>query len=450
MSSELLSSIRANFPRIDTDANGRHRIFFENAAGSLVLLQAAEAEAKARIDCSANVDAPSWESKRNEEVILDGRRDVSDFLNASDAYCVVSGESATSLLFHLSYAISKELSGKENVVLTNYEHYANISPWLELERRRLVKEVRFARFNPKTGLLDLSHLESLVDENTRVISVTGISNVLGSKTPLDHVLRIAKHASAYTVLDAVHTVAHVPLDLQKTPFDFVVFSAYKLFSRRGSFMCGRRDLLQSLQPYKVLPAPEEPPSNWEMGTRDQSLFASISAVMEYLAWLGGKVEREEGVAGALGAYAGRRRLLKAALTWIEEYERGLSVAMLKGTRGARGLPEITGVEVYGITDAAQVQSRVPTFTFNIVGADPLEVARYLWDRHAIAVLAEDHGGFYSKTLNTYGRSIAVRASPVHFNTVEEIAVFLRAVEDAAEHFSSLSTAGLGGKGSPRH
>ena len=435
MSSELLSSIRANFPRVDTDASGRRRIFFENAAGSLVLQQAAAAEAKARIDCSANVDAPSWESKRNEEVILDGRKDVSDFLNAPEAYSVVSGESATSILFHLSYAISKGLTGRENVVLTDYEHYANISPWLELERRKLVKEVRFASFDPRTGLLDLPHLKSLVDENTRVISVAGVSNVLGSKTPLEQVLRVAKRASAYTVMDAVHTVAHVPVDVQKTPFDFVVFSAYKLFSRRGSFMCGRRDLLRSLQPYKVLPAPEDPPSNWEMGTRDQSLFASISAVIEYLAWLGGKVEQEERVAEAHGAYSGRRRLLKAALSWIEEYERELSIAMLTGTQGALGLPEIAGVEVYGITDASRVESRVPTFTFNVVGADPMGVAKYLWDRHAIAVLAENHGGFYSKTLNTFGKTIAVRASPVHFNTVEEIATFLRAVEDAAKHFS---------------
>ena len=436
MSSKLLSSIRANFPRVDMDASGRRRIFFENAAGSLVLQRAATAEAKARIDCSANVDAPSWESVRNDEVILAGRRDVSNFLNAADDYRIVSGESATSLLFHLSYAISKELSGKENVVLTNYEHYANISPWLELERRGLVKEVRFAKFDPRTGLLDLSHLESLVDKNTRVISVAGVSNVLGSKTPLDEVIRIAKRASAYTVMDAVHTVAHVPIDVQKTPFDFVVFSAYKLFSRRGSFMCGRQDLLRSLKPYKVLPAPEEPPSSWEMGTRDQSLFASISAVMEYFAWLGTKVKKEKGMARALSGYTGRRLALKAALTWIEKYERELSVAMLGGTDGGVGLPEIAGVEVYGITDVARVQSRVPTFTFNIRGADPLEVAKYLWNKHAIAVLAEDHGGFYSKTLNTYGKSIAVRASPVHFNTVEEVAKFLQAVESVTDHFRS--------------
>jgi selenocysteine lyase/cysteine desulfurase len=387
---------------------------------------------RVRVDCSANVDAPSWESKRNEEVILEGRQAVSELLNANDADCIVSGESATSLLFQLSYAIGKELSGKENIVITDYEHHANVNPWLELENRGLVKEVRFARFNPRTALLDLSHLESLVDQNTRVISVAGVSNVLGSKTPLEQVLRIAKRSSAYTVLDAVHTVAHMQFDIQKTPFDFVVFSAYKLFSRRGSFMYGRKELLESLKPYKVLPAPEHPPGKWEMGTRDQSLFASISAAIEYLEWLGRKVEGS--VEQTVEGYSERRRRLKAALNWIEQYEEELSNAMLRGTDGAEGLSSLDGIEMYGISDPSQIHSRVPTFTFNIPGADPLNVAQYLWDKHAIAVLAENHGGFYSRTLNTYGKSIAVRASPVHFNTVQEVGVFLHALKDTIGHF----------------
>jgi len=199
-------------------------------------------------------------------------------------------------------------------------------------------------------------------------------------------------------------------------------------------MCGRKDLLESLKPYKVLPAPDEPPSSWEMGTRDQALFASMTAVMEYLSWLGSEVESE--VAGKVDDYAGRRRLLKAALTWIEEYERDLSAAMLKGMQGEEGLSKLAGIEVYGITDASQVHLRVPTFTFNILDADPLKVAKYLWEKHAIAVLAEDHGGFYSRTLKTYGKSIAVRASPVHFNTVEEVASFLHALKDAIGYFKS--------------
>jgi selenocysteine lyase/cysteine desulfurase len=199
-------------------------------------------------------------------------------------------------------------------------------------------------------------------------------------------------------------------------------------------MCGRRNLLKSLKPYKVLPAPDDPPSNWEMGTRDQALFASINAAVEYLAWLGTKVERQ--VENRLDEYTGRRRLLKAALAWIEKYEQELSVAMLRGTHGTEGLSSMSGIEIYGISNPSQVQLRVPTFTFNVIGADPLKVAEYLWEKHAIAVLAENHGGFYSRTLNTYGKSIAVRASPVHFNTDAEVEVFLRAVKDAVTHFSS--------------
>jgi selenocysteine lyase/cysteine desulfurase len=168
-----------------------------------------------------------------------------------------------------------------------------------------------------------------------------------------------------------------------------------------------------------------------MGTRDQSLFASISAVTDYLTWLGSNVQKD--VEDKIRDYSGRRRLLKAALSWIEQYEQTLSLAML-GTNDQEGLRSIDKVEVYGITDATKVNLRVPTFTFNIEGADPSKVAEYLWNKHAIAVLAEDGGGFYSRTLKTYGKSIAVRASPVHFNTVEEVGAFLRALEDAVKHF----------------
>ena len=431
--SRLQQAIRREFPRADADANGRRRIFFENAAGSLVLQRAVEAEAKARLDYSANVDGPFWESKMNEEAIMDGRKAVRDFLNAPSEDCVISGESATSILFNLSYALSKEMSGTENVVLTEYEHYANISPWLELEQRGGVKEVRFARFNPDDGQLDVSHLASLLDEKTRVVSIAGVSNVLGSKTPVAQVFKLAKKVGAYTILDAVHTVQHIPVDVEMLGCDFAVFSAYKLFSRRGSFAYGRKEFLEDLRPYKVEPASDKGPGKWEMGTRDQALFASITAVIDYLDWLGSQVEPE--VRDKNPDYAGRRRSLKAALSWIERYEQTLSNAMLGGTNGAQGMQAMRGLEVYGMKDSSRTDLRVPTFVFNIVGADPFQVAKYLWDKHSIAVLAEDGGGFYSRTLKTYGKSIGVRASLVHFNTVEEVETFLRALADTVKHFT---------------
>ena len=430
---ELLGNIRREFPQAEIDANGRRRVFFENAAGSLVLRRAAEAEARARIECSSNVGGPCWESKKNEETILDGRRCVADLLNAPSEECIVSGESATSLLFHLSYTLSKEMTGAENIVLTEYEHFANISPWLELQRRGVVKEVRFAKFDPKDGMLNLSHLASLIDKETRVVSVTGVSNALGSKTPIEEVFKLAREVDAYCVLDAVHTVAHIPLNVDSVGCDFAVFSAYKLFSRRGSFMYGRRELLEDLEPYKVEPAPNDPPEKWEMGTRDQALFASMAAVMDYLEWLGTVTEKE--VRSKVDAYSGKRRLLKAALSWIEMYEQTLSNAMLNGTEKVKGMNSMKGVEVYGLRDTSRIQQRVPTFSFNITGADPHKVAEYLWDKHAVAVLAENNGGFYSRALRTYGKSVAIRASPLHFNTIEEVETFLLGLDETVKRFS---------------
>jgi selenocysteine lyase/cysteine desulfurase len=282
-------------------------------------------------------------------------------------------------------------------------------------------------------MLDLSHLASLIDSKTEVVSITGVANALGSKSPVDEVFKLARKVDAYCVLDAVHTVGHLPLDVERVGCDFAVFSAYKLFSRRGSFMYGRRDLLEKLKPYKVEPAPNDPPEKWEMGTRDQALFASISAVIDYLSWLGREVE--EDVEDKVAAYSGRRRLLKAALSWIEKYEQTLSNAMLNGTDKVQGMNSMKRLELYGLKDPSTVDLRVPTFSFNIVGADPYKVAEYMWDKHSVAVLAEDNGGFYSRALRTYGRSVGIRASPVHFNTIEEVETFLTGLNDAVEHFT---------------
>jgi selenocysteine lyase/cysteine desulfurase len=110
--------------------------------------------------------------------------------------------------------------------------------------------------------------------------------------------------------------------------------------------------------------------------------------------------------------------------------------MLSGAGGMEGLSDMKDVELYGPRGPERTDQRVPTFTFNIIDADPHEVAQYFWDKHAIALLAENSGGFYSRTLKTYGKTIGVRASLAHFNTVQEIAGFLSGLADAVRHFKA--------------
>jgi cysteine desulfurase family protein (TIGR01976 family) len=414
---ELLEKIRGEFPRAAADLNGRRRAFFDNGTGTLVVGRAAKAEAEARVNCSANVGAVFSESKEADAVILDGRQAVADLLNAPSPDCIVSGESATSLFFNLSYAVGKELTGKENVVTTEYEHYANISPWIELEERRKIEKVRFARLNKDEGTLDIEHLKRLIDNKTRVVTVTAASNAFGSKSPLGEIEKMAREVDAYFVVDAVHHVAHGPIDVKAIGCDFLVFSGYKLFSSHGSFLYGKKDCLENLGPYKVAPAPKYAPKKWEWGTRDQSMFAAMSGVADYLVWLARESSESQS--------SGRKRYLRIAMEAIEEYETGLAKTVLAGSDGVKGLTDMPKLEIYGLTDLRRLNERDPTFSFKVKDVPDDEVVYRLWTKGGVAARAED---FYSRGLKSYGQNKMIRISLVHYNTVEEVAGFLKTMD----------------------
>jgi cysteine desulfurase family protein (TIGR01976 family) len=415
---ELLKKIRSEFPRAATDLNGRKRAFFDNGTGTLVVGRAAKAEAEARVNCSANVGAIFSESKEADAVILEGRKAVADLLNAPSPDCIVSGESATSLLFNLSYAVGKEFTEKENVVTTEYEHYANISPWVELEERRKIEKVRFARLNTDEGTLDVEHLKSLIDNKTRVVTVTAASNAFGSKSPLGEIEKMAREVDAYFVVDAVHHVAHGPIDVKAIGCDFLVFSGYKLFSSHGSYLYGKKDCLESLRPYKVAPAPNHAPKKWEWGTRDQSMFAAMTSVADYLVWLARESSKSQS--------SGRKRSLRVAMDAIEEYETDLAEKVLAGFDGVKGLTDMPRLEIFGLTDLKRLNERDPTFSFKVKGLPDDEVVERLWTNGAVAARAED---FYSRGLKSYSQQKMIRISLVHYNTPEEVAGFLRTMDE---------------------
>jgi len=423
----LLKMIRAEFPRAASDARGRRRAFMDNGTGTLVLARAARAESAARVDCSANVEAIFNESKDAKATILEGKKAVADLLNAPSADTIASGESATSLFFSLSYAMAREFTGNENVVTTDYEHYANISPWIELAKRGVIREVRFAHLNKTDGTLDLDHLKSIVDSNTRVVTVTAASNALGTKTKLDAVGKIAKARNAYFVVDAVHHIAHGPIDVQDIGCDFLVFSGYKIFSSHGSFLYGKEDLLKTLRPYKVAPATNKPPHNWEWGTRDQAMFAAIGGVADHLVWLADQIDAKYGM--SVKGYSGRARSLKVALYAIEEYGRELSKAILEGQGNAPGLLQMRQVKVYGLTQRNRLEERDPTFSFKLQNMHDQHVVEHLWTKHGIALRADN---FYSRVPEVYDVPTMIRISLVHYNTPEEVEMLLKGLDELAQ------------------
>jgi len=416
----LIDKIRAAFPRAVTDLNERQRAFFDNGTGTLVLERAARAEYKARINCSANVDGVFDESKQANATIHAGRQAVADFLNAPSPATIVSGESATALFFNVSYALGKELTGNENVVTTDYEHYANVSPWEELGKRGKIQQVRYAPLNMEDGTLNMDRLQELIDSKTKVVTITAASNMLGTKSPLEKIGKLAREVDAYFLVDAVHHIAHGPIDVQALDCDFLVFSGYKLFSSHGSFLYGKKDCLNALKPYKVKPAKNYPPEKFEWGTRNQAMFAAIGGVVKHLLWLSNEVQSQ--YEGQFMEYTDNKRALKVAMDAIEQYELGLSKAILTGFEDLPGLLDIPEVTICGLTDLKRLNERDPTFSFEVENVPEEEVVTCLWNEGGIAARSEH---YFSYAQDVYNKPKIVRISLVHHNTLEEIRIFLK-------------------------
>jgi len=418
--SKFVSRVRKEFPAVETDPTGRKRAFLDNGAGTLVTRKSAEMESAARIDWSANIGNIFLESKGAEDVILEGRKAIADLLRAEGPETIISGESCSSLLFSLSYALSRNYTGDENVVATGYEHYANINPWTELGGMGIIKELRFANFNLETGYLDLHDMKRLIDKKTKVVTVSAASNVLGTRSDLKEIGKMTKEVGALFVIDAVHHAAHGPIDVSKIGCDVLVFSGYKLFSRHGSFMYMRPEILEKLQPYKVDPSPKHGPGKWELGTRDQAMFAAITGAIDYLAWLGAPTAKVPPNAGPQRAARVRDGLLAA-----EVYEKELSRIVLDGYGRLLGLRYIEGLTLFGPKEVPKI-GRDPTFAFKLAGYDDRELSKILWEKYGLAVGAED---YYSRVPALYKAKTMCRATFVHYNTKQEALAFLTALSE---------------------
>ena len=419
--SRFLKRIRREFPAAEADPKGRKRAFLDNGAGTLVTRGSAEAEARARIDWSANVGNVFLESVGAADVISDGRKAVADLLRAEGPENIISGESCTSLLFNLSYALSRNLKGEENIVASGYEHFANINPWAELGGMGMIKELKFSKFDLETGVLDLEDLKRLVNKDTKVVAVAAASNVLGSRSDLIEIGKIAKEVGAFFVVDAVHHIAHGPTDVKKIGCDALVFSGYKLFSRHGSFMYMKPEWIEKLHPYKVDPSPKHGPEKWELGTRDQAMFAAVKGVIDYLLWLGNPTAKVMPKPGLQ-----RAARLRETMEQIEAYEKELSRIVLDGYGKLPGLRYIDGLTLFGPHEIRAKTGRDPTFAFKLDGYDDHELSKVLWDKYAIAIGAED---YYSRVPALYGAKTMARATFVHYNTKEEALKLLKALNE---------------------
>lgn len=412
-------ALRTEFPALQqTDEKGRPYVYFDGPGGTQVPRSVIAAMEEYLVRSNSNIHGAFLTSRRTDETIRRAREAAADFLNAPSPEEIVFGPNMTTLTFHISRALERELASGDEVVVTRLDHDANIAPWLRLAEKGVI--VRWADFDPETGMLDLDGLRALLNERTRLVAVGYASNALGTVNDVARITRWAHDVGAWVYVDAVHYAPHGPIDVQRLGCDFLVCSAYKFFGPHLGVLWGRRDLLERLRPDKVRPAPNEVPDRFETGTQNHEGLAGLVATVDYLAGIGERYG--EPFVGWYTAFTGRRLHLKTALSAIQAYERDL------GWRLIRGLQAVPGLRIWGITDPALADWRVPTVSFTLKGLSPQEVARrlagkgiFVWDGNFYALAVTERLGLEDK-------GGLVRVGLAHYNTVEEVDRFLEAME----------------------
>ena len=221
-------------------------------------------------------------SERNADDAVRGFRSaMADLLKASPDG-IVHGRSATQLTYDFSRALAKTWRAGDEVVVTELDHDANVRPWLQAARSAGAT-VRWIRLDPATADLDLGDLETTVNERTRLVAVTGASNLLGTKPAVARIAARAHDVGALVHVDGVHFAAHASVDIAALGADFFVCSPYKFFGPHCAALAADPSLLETLDPDKLLPSTDAVPERFELGTLPYEMLAGTTAAVDFIA-----------------------------------------------------------------------------------------------------------------------------------------------------------------------
>ena len=400
-----LAWARSQFPSLSRTVNAQPAAFLDGPGGTQVTQSVIDAISHYLNTSNANTHGQYATSRETDEIIDGARSAMADFLGC-DAGEIVFGPNMTTLTFAISRSIGRQLGPGDEILLTQLDHSANVSPWQALDERGV--KIQFVDIREEDCTLDLDDLARKLSSRTKVVAVGYASNAVGTINDVKKIIRMAHDVGAFACIDAVHYAPHGLLDVRDLDCDFLACSTYKFFGPHMGVLYGKREHLERLHPYKVRPNTDTAPGRWEMGTLNHEGIAGITACVEYLAELGRRSAAEPPATGS------RRHQLQSAYRTIQAHEREMSLRML------RGLADIPRLRLYGIGDPARVAERCPTFAIRIEGRHPAELAKRLGDR---GIFTWD-GNYYAlnltERLGVEQDGGFLRIGFVHYNTIEEV------------------------------
>lgn len=388
-----LARIRADFPILSQSVRGKPLVFLDSAASAQKPRAVIAAMTQAMETQYANVHRGlHWMSERTTEAYESVRDQVAALLNAPAREEIVFTRNTTEAINLVAYSFGRGMLRRgQAVVISEMEHHSNIVPWQMLRDSHGI-ELRVAPVT-NSGELDLTALEALLaDGKVGLVSITHMSNVLGSYTPVPRIAALAHAHGARVLIDGSQAVVHRAVDVQAIGADFYVFTGHKLYGPTGiGVLWARRELLEAMPPF--------------LGGGD--MIASVSFTRSTWARVPHKFEAgTPAILEAIGLGAAITYVQQVGYAAIEAHERALTDHALAA------LSPIEGLRIVG-----RAQDRGGVISFTMQGAHAHDIATLL-DRSGIAVRAGHHCA--EPLMQRLGLDSTARASFALYTSMEEI------------------------------
>ncbi|MBL8404507.1 MAG: SufS family cysteine desulfurase [Dechloromonas sp.] len=387
-----VNAVRRNFPILNERVNGKPLVWFDNAATTQKPQSVIDRLAYFYAHENSNIHRAAHElAARATDAYEAARNKVQRFLGAGSADEIIFVRGATEAINLVAKTWGVQNIGEgDEIVVSLLEHHANIVPWQQLAAQVGAK-IRVIPVDD-TGQLKLDELQKLLNPKTRLVSVTQVSNALGTVTPIKQVIDMAHAAGAKVLVDGAQSVSHLRVNVQALDADFFVFSGHKIFGPTGiGVVYGKKALLEQMPP-------------WQGGG---NMIADVTFEKTLFQPAPNKFEAGTGnIADAVGLGAALDYVERIGIENIARYEHDLLVY------ATRGLSSIPGVRLIGTAaDKASVAS------FVLAGYSTEEVGRAL-NEEGIAVRSGHHCA--QPILRRFGVEATVRPSLAFYNTCEEI------------------------------
>lgn len=412
---KLTKELKEKFYCVDADEKYGKRLFFENSGGSLRLKKCVEAKAELEQfpDCPERIHERSVYLKG---IVERGTKEILEIVFGAKEGSLITELTASQTMFHMVGLIMENIPGT-NAVVSSIEHPSAFDA-IEFYCKKTGKELRVVPANQETGGIEPDEVIKYVDENTCLLSIMSASNISGNIMDIETIVKKARgiKPDLYIISDAVQHAPHHAMDVEKLGIDGMNFAPYKFFGIRGCGFAYVSNRVAELPHHKLIAKDQ---SVFELGTSAPGNFAAALEIINYVCEIGAHFITSKD----------RRELYLEGMKRIHLQERALLYRMLEGTKEVPGLRHIKGVTVFADKDELANRDLIAAIAIN--GIDFTEcVAEY--QKRGVTVYERVVGSIYSKRiLEALGLNGAIRVSPLHCHSAEDIDKFLKITAEIA-------------------